>query len=131
MGWPACGEIDIMEYRGQHPAVTIGTIHGPGYSGSNGIGTAAAIGGGLAGIFHLFAIEWEPEYIRWFVDDFNYHTVVPADLPSGTRWVYNHPFFIILNVAVGGWFPGNPDATTVFPQTMLVDYVRVYTKSEE
>ena len=74
-----------MEYRGQHPAVTIGTIHGPGYSGSNGIGTAAAIGGGLAGKFHLFAIEWEPAYIRWFVDDFNYHTVVPADLPSGTR----------------------------------------------
>lgn len=131
VGWPSCGEIDIMEYRGQHPAVTSGTIHGPGYSGSNGIGTTTAIAGGIAGKFRLFAVEWEPERIRWFVDDFNYHTVIPADLPTGARWVYNQPFFIILNVAVGGWFPGNPDATTSFPQTMLVDYVRVYETSKD
>ena len=130
VGWPACGEIDIMEYRGQQPAVTIGTIHGPGYAGSNGIGRATVVSGGLAGTFHLFAVEWEAERIRWFVDDLNYHTVIPTDLPTGVRWVYNQAFFIILNVAVGGWFPGNPDATTVSPQTMLVDYVRVYTTAE-
>ena len=91
----------------------------------------SAIAGGIAGKFRLFAVEWEPERIRWFVDDFNYHTVIPADLPTGARWVYNQPFFIILNVAVGGWFPGNPDATTSFPQTMLVDYVRVYETSKD
>ena len=76
--------------------------------------------------FHVYAVEWEPKAIRFYVDDHLYATRTPADLPHGAKWVYNHPFFILLNVAVGGGWPGNPDATTVFPQTMLVDYVRVY-----
>jgi beta-glucanase (GH16 family) len=127
-GWPDCGEIDIMENIGKEPALVHGTIHGPGYSGANGIGAPYALpdGHSFADDFHVFAVEWEPKAIRFYVDDHLYKTLTPADLPNGTKWVYDHPFFILLNVAVGGGWPGSPDASTVFPQTMLVDYVRVY-----
>ena len=130
-GWPGCGEIDIMENIGKEPALVHGTIHGPGYSGANGIGAAYALPDDqrFADDFHLFAVEWEPNAIRFYVDDHLYATRIPTDLPQGTKWVYDHPFFLLLNVAVGGGWPGNPDPTTVFPQTMLVDYVRVYQRT--
>jgi len=125
--WPACGEIDIMENIGREPAIVHGTLHGPGYSGAGGIGAAYTLSSSrFADGFHVFAVEWEPDAIRWFVDGQLYATRTPASLPAGARWVFDHPFFIILNVAVGGTWPGNPDPTTVFPQRMLVDYVRVY-----
>ena len=130
-GWPACGEIDVMEFRGQHPAVVLGTVHGPGYSGAGGVGTETSVGGGLAGRFRLFAVDWQADRIRWFVDDFQYHEVTPGDLPEGAEWVFDHPFFLLLNVAVGGGFVGDPDAATIFPSTMLVDYVRVYQRAGE
>jgi beta-glucanase (GH16 family) len=128
IGWPKCGEIDIMENIGKEPATVHGTIHGPGYSGDKGIGSPYNLPPDqhFADDFHLYAVEWEPKAIRFYVDDHLYGTRTPADLPKGTKWVYAHPFFMLLNVAVGGGWPGNPDATTVFPQTMLVDYVRVY-----
>lgn len=127
-GWPNCGEIDIMENIGKEPSTVHGTIHGPGYSGANGIGAPYSLTGqNFSDDFHIFAIEWTPNSIQFKVDNIAYATRTPADLPSGTNWVYSHPFFIILNVAVGGSWPGNPDGTTVFPQQMLVDYVRVYT----
>jgi len=123
--WPDCGEIDIMENIGKEPAIVHGTVHGPGYSGANGVGGPHELGkGAFADDFHVYAIEWDTAEIRWFVDDNTYVTVTPKDLPG--RWVYDHPFFIILNVAVGGNWPGLPDGTTVFPQVMSVDYVRVY-----
>ncbi|HEX6823024.1 MAG TPA: glycoside hydrolase family 16 protein [Candidatus Sulfotelmatobacter sp.] len=127
-GWPKCGEIDIMENIGKEPSTVHGTIHGPGYSGSKGIGGPFELPPGhrFADDFHVFAVEWEPKAIRFYVDDHLYITRTPADLPQGAKWVYKHPFFILLNVAVGGGWPGNPDASTVFPQTMLVDYVRVF-----
>jgi beta-glucanase (GH16 family) len=126
-GWPACGEIDIMENIGREPATVHGTIHGPGYSDGGGIGRPFTIAsGGFAQDYHIFAIEWSPTRIDFFVDSNNYETVTPASLPPGKKWVYDHPFFLILNVAVGGSWPGSPDATSVFPQKMLVDYVRVY-----
>jgi beta-glucanase (GH16 family) len=127
-GWPDCGEIDIMENIGKEPSVVHGTIHGPGYSGAGGIGSSFSLPGtpSFADDFHIFAVEWEPNLIRFYVDDHLYATRTPADLPKGAKWVYDHPFFILLNVAVGGEWPGNPDATSIFPQTMLVDYVRVY-----
>ena len=127
VGWPACGEIDIMENIGKEPGRVHGTVHGPGYSGAAGVSSAYDLpAGAFADTFHVYAIEWEPAAIRWYVDDVLYKTVTPNSLPG--RWVYDHPFFILLNVAVGGYWPGNPDATTVFPQTMRVDYVRVYEK---
>jgi beta-glucanase (GH16 family) len=129
-GWPTCGEIDIMENIGKEPAIVHGTIHGPGYSGAAGIGSSFSLAKGrFADDYHLYAVEWEPNVIRFYVDSSLYATRTPADLPQGAKWVYDHPFFIILNLAVGGDWPGAPDTTTVFPQTMLVDYVRAYKKS--
>lgn len=126
--WPAGGEIDIMENIGKEPGTVHGTIHGPGYSGSKGIGAPFQLPDGkpVAGEFHLFAVEWEPEAIRWYVDDTLYETRTPADLPPGTKWVYDHPFYLLLNLAIGGDWPGAPDQSTMFPQAMQVDYVRVY-----
>lgn len=126
VGWPTCGEIDIMEYRGQEPNLVHGSVHGPGYSGGAAITKRYELAGpGFQAGFHTFAVEWDFDHITWLVDDVPYHTVTPANLPAHGRWVFDHPFFIILNVAVGGNFVGPPDATTIFPQKMLVDWVRV------
>ncbi|MBC8365817.1 glycoside hydrolase family 16 protein [bacterium] len=127
VGWPQCGEIDIMEYRGQEPRVLHGTIHGPGYAGDNSIGNSHILAqGGFNLGFHEFAIEWDETGITWLVDGHVYHRAEPADVPPGSDWVFDHPHFILLNLAVGGRWVGSPDEETVFPQTMLVDWVRVY-----
>jgi beta-glucanase (GH16 family) len=131
VGWPKCGEIDIFENIGE-PSISYSTLHGPGYSGAHGISAKYALPDGEAVDtgFHRYAVEWTPNDIKFFLDDKLVAERTPADLPAGTKWVYDHPFFIILNVAVGGAWPGDPDATTKFPQKMLVDYVRVYTRAE-
>ncbi len=127
VGWPACGEIDIMEYRGQEPNFVNGALHGPGYSGSGSISARYTLpGDGFDATFHVFAVEWTTNSITWLVDDQVYQRRTVDDLPGAANWVFNHPFNIILNLAVGGNYVGSPDATTVFPQTMLVDWVRVY-----
>jgi beta-glucanase (GH16 family) len=127
-GWPRCGEIDIMENIGKEPATVHGTIHGPGFSGDKGFGAPNSLeSGAFADGFHVYAVEWEPREIRWYRDDILYHVARP-DLVKG-EWVFEHPFFVILNLAVGGDWPGNPDASTTFPQRMLVDYVRVYRRA--
>lgn len=127
-GWPACGEIDIMENAGgREPAMNHGSMHGPGYSGASAVSATYTLPHGrLSDGFHVFAVEWSPQSARFFVDDNLYATRTPSDLPPGKRWVFDHPCFIVLNLAVGGDLSGNPDASTVFPQRMLVDYVRVY-----
>lgn len=128
-GWPACGEIDIMENVGSEPATVHGSLHGPGYSGANPLTTAYALPRGqFTDGFHIFAVEWEPQVIRFYVEGKLYGTKTTADIPKGKRWVFDHPFFIVLNLAVGGNMPGNPDRSTVLPQRMLVDYVRVYSR---
>ncbi len=125
VGWPACGEIDIMEYRGQETSIVHGTVHGPGYSAGNGVTESYSLQNGRFDTdFHLFAVEWGTDYIDFYVDNQLYQTITPDDV-SG-EWVFDHPFYIILNIAVGGGYVGPPNDTTVFPQTMLVDYVRVY-----
>ncbi|MEU7585362.1 family 16 glycosylhydrolase [Micromonospora sp. NPDC049230] len=123
-GWPDAGEIDIMENIGREPNTVYGTVHGPGYSGGGGITGSRTIGAPLADDFHTYRVDWEPNVITWYLDGVQYHRVDPARL-GGNRWVYDHPFFMILNVAVGGNWPGYPDGSTQFPQQMLVDYVRV------
>ena len=131
VGWPTSGEIDIMENIGKEPFTVHGTIHGPGYSGAGGIGASHTLPlkQRFADDFHSFAVEWEPGTIRFYVDNEIYETRTRADLPASTKWVFDHPFFILLNVAVGGDWPGNPDTTTVFPQFMRIDYLRVYSRA--
>jgi beta-glucanase (GH16 family) len=128
VGWPACGEIDIMEQLGHEPGKIYGTIHGPGYSGANGLGSMTTLPDGtpLSDAYHVYAVDWTPEKIEWSLDGVAFYSRTPAQIPAGTRWVFNTPFFLILNVAVGGAWPGNPDSSTTFPQMMLIDYVRVY-----
>ncbi len=131
VGWPACGEIDIMENIGREPSMVHGSLHAP--QGATGHGSttgafALPAPNRFADDFHVFAVEWEPNQVRFYVDGNLYLTRTPVDLPAGTRWVFDHPFFVILNVAVGGTWPGSPDATTTFPQWMRVDYVRVYSR---
>lgn len=131
--WPGCGEIDIMEYLGDEPTSIFGTVHGPGYSGGASISKEYALTGDRFDTgFHVFGIEWTPGQINYYVDDVLYQTITPETISEETdgqgTWVFDdsNPFFIILNMAVGGNLPGSPDANTTFPQRMLVDYVRVY-----
>lgn len=131
VGWPASGEIDIMEHVGKEPATVYGTIHGVRYSGAQGLGGHTTLSeGALADDFHIYAVEWEEGEIRWFFDDTNYFTATVDSLPANAEWVFDHPFYLILNVAVGGNWPGRPDETTEFPQQMLVDYIRIYEAQE-
>jgi beta-glucanase (GH16 family) len=126
-GWPACGEIDIMEYRGQEPQRVTGSLHGPGYSGGSAVTGSHDLAGaaGFNDDFHVFAVEWTPDWVAWELDGVTWQVVVPKGIPQGGTWVFDHPFFILLNVAVGGNYVGIPDPSA-FPQTTLIDYVRVY-----
>ncbi|MER7182452.1 family 16 glycosylhydrolase [Streptomyces hyaluromycini] len=128
VGWPNSGEIDVMENVGYEPSTIHGTIHGPGYSGSNGIGAAYSLSNGqaFADAFHTFAVDWAPNSIKWSVDGVVYQTRTPADVGSNT-WAFNKPFFLILNLAVGGYWPGDPDSSTAFPAQLVVDSVSVTT----
>jgi beta-glucanase (GH16 family) len=125
VGWPQTGEIDIMEFVGRQPNEIFGTIHGPGYSGGSSFGNVYDFGFPVYDDYHTLAIEWQPDDIGWYVDGMLYHQASPADV-APNEWVFNHPFFIIMNVAIGGNFGGPVGPETTFPQTMKVDYVRVY-----
>jgi beta-glucanase (GH16 family) len=127
--WPACGEVDIMENIGKEPDTVWGSMHGPGFSDDNQDPTAAfhlKNHEPFAAGFHMFAVEWEAREIRWYVDGRMYERRTPADLPPRTKWVFDKPFFLLLNLAVGGDWPGKPGKSTPFPAVMAVDYVRVY-----
>jgi len=127
-GWPQCGEIDIMEHIGREPTTAYGTLHGPGYSGAQGISRGQTLTGNYADDFHIFAVSWRPNLIQWFIDGREYHRLSSWDLPAGAKWVFDHPFFLLVNLAVGGAWPGDPDASTTFPQQLVVDYVRAYSE---
>jgi len=133
VGWPACGEIDIMEHVVPIGVNTIrGSAHAPKYSGADSVNCDTTLTD-LSGRFHVFALEWEPAEMRYYVDGVEYFSVTPQTATCGTSqaalpgpWIFDHPFFIILNLAIGGGWPGSPDATTALPVQMWVDYVRVY-----
>ncbi|MEE1972079.1 MULTISPECIES: glycoside hydrolase family 16 protein [Maribacter] len=123
--WPGAGEIDIMEYRGQNPTILVGSVHGPGYSAGNAISKEYELRNDRFDTgYHIFGIEWSPVAINFYVDDVLYNQITPEDVTG--EWVFNKPFFLLMNVAVGGNFVGPPNSETRFPQTMLVDYVRVF-----
>ncbi len=122
---PQIGEIDIMEYRGQEPTKVLGSVHGPGYSAAEAITKSYTLPNDRFDTdFHIFGIEWGSDYINFYVDNVLYNQITPADVTG--EWVFDQPFYILMNVAVGGSFVGSPNNETTFPQTMLVDYVRVY-----
>lgn len=127
VGWPACGELDVMEFRGQDVSTVIGSAHGPGYSGGQAVTRAQPISRtDLSADFHVYAIEWGPDRVRWFIDDLQFHEITPDSLPRGQRWVFDRDFFMLLNLAVGGTFVGPVGPGVEFPQSLVADYVRVY-----
>lgn len=125
VGWPECGEIDVMEVVGSEPRTVHGTLHGPGYAGvERGIGTAHDAGVPLADGFHVYGVHWGPGRVRWLLDGAPYATLTPADVPS-EAWRFEHEFYLLLNLAIGGPWPGNEVEAPRLPATMLVDWVRV------
>ena len=127
--WPACGEIDVMELVGHQPGTLYGTLHGPGYSGKHGLSKHIVLPGGatFGDAYHVFAVDWKKDRIDWLLDGKIYCTQTPATLPADSKWVFDgQPFYLLLNLAVGGLWPQYPDATTTFPQEYRIDYVRVY-----
>jgi beta-glucanase (GH16 family) len=125
VGWPDCGEIDVMEHVAREPRRIYGTIHGPGYCGDNGYGRTSDLEHDLADDFHVFRVDWSPGALEWFCDDVRYHWARPEDVAPST-WAFDHPFFVLVNLAVGGHFGQAVAESTVFPQALLVDYVRIY-----
>ncbi len=123
--WPDCGEIDIMEYIGKQPDLIFGTLHGPGYSGALGFSKWNRQTYQIADDFHTYAIEWESDEVRWYYDGVHYFTVTRTDI-GDRKWVFDHPFFILVNLAVGGQLAGLVGLDTQFPAQYYVDYVRVY-----
>lgn len=131
VGWPKCGEIDIMENKGWQPNVVSSALHFPGHSGGNPL--TQTFGYQYTRFdtdFHIFAVEWDKTKIDFFVDNVRYKRITPADADGG-EWVFNHPFYIILNLAIGGDFVGYPTDKTEFPQNLYIDYVRVYQKMSD
>jgi beta-glucanase (GH16 family) len=129
VGWPACGEIDIMETIGTIPSTNTGSLHGTGFIGTNiGATYTLANHAKLLNTFHTYGILWMPGKIQFYVDDPAnvYVTYTPSNIPKTAIWPFDSGFYFILNLAVGGYWAGPPDSTTAFPKEMLVDYVRVY-----
>jgi len=128
VGWPACGEIDVMENIGREPATIHGTLHGPGYAGDSTLtGTQTLPAGAwFADDFHVYAVSWSPNQVQFLIDGQAYYTAAMAGLPLQMQAAFQRPFFVLLNLAVGGGWPGNPDGTTPFPSDMLVDNIRLY-----
>ena len=126
VGWPTSGEIDIMEHVGYEPTLTHGAVHGPGYSGNTPFTGTYNVGASVDADYHVYAVEWDANNIRWYVDGNNFYSLSRSQVQAYGNWVFDHPFFLLLNVAVGGNWPGSPDGSSTFPQRMYVDYVRVY-----
>jgi beta-glucanase (GH16 family) len=124
--WPACGEIDAMEVLGSAPRVLHGTIHGPWPWAPGGVGTRLRSPVPLSDGFHSYGVRWSPRRIAFMLDGTTYRTLKPSDLRRGSKWPFEHSFFLLLNLTVGGSFAGRPAPSTRFPSSMTVDWVRVW-----
>lgn len=129
VGWPACGEIDVMELRGEDPEVSLATVHGPGYSGASAYGDSYRLrDGSFADEVHTFAVDVDEEHLAFWVDDARVLVVRPGDVDGA--WAFDGEFFLLLNLAVGGTFLAEPTEDTPFPATFYVDEVRVYERGQ-
>jgi len=130
VGWPACGEIDVMEELGQDPFTIYGSLHGNVGNGqdypNDGLSVTGTSNTSLTSGFHTYGVLWTATSFTYLLDGVPYGTLTKADLPSGADWPFTKPEFLILNLAVGGDWPGSPNSSTPFPATLLVDWVRVY-----
>lgn len=126
VGWPDCGEIDIMESKGSLPTLSSSALHGPGYSGQTPFANWQKFPSGRITDFHTYAVEWNQRSVQWFVDGVQHYQVGATDIHAFGKSVLGKSFFVILNLAIGGHFDGNPRSDSIFPATMLVDYVRVF-----
>jgi beta-glucanase (GH16 family) len=125
VGWPACGEIDVMEHVGSDPSAVHGTLHGPGYSGlAGGVGHRHDAGVALSDDFHVYAVDWAPDQVTWLLDDVPYNSLGPGDVPG--PWPFRQPFSLLVNLAVGGAWPGLGTAPPSLPASLDVDWVRVW-----
>jgi beta-glucanase (GH16 family) len=129
VGWPENGEIDVMEHVCREPRKIFGTLHGPGYCGDKGHGRVVDLPVDVADDFHVFGLEWSAEAIEWSLDGEPYFRATPADV-APNPWPYDHPFYLLVNLAVGGHFGGELASGLDLPQTLLVDYVRVFRPTE-
>ena len=133
--WPDTGEIDIMEYVGEKDWIGV-ALHGPGYSGETPLVNKYFFADGEdVTDWHVYAVEWDPNEIRWYLDGVHFHTATTNNwfssaAPSNPRAPFDSNFHLLLNVAVGGNFPGNPNGSAQWPQTMEVDWVRVYRREQ-
>jgi beta-glucanase (GH16 family) len=127
--WPNVGEIDIMEHVGREPDLTFGTLHGPGYSGAGGLSRWNRQEHDIADDFHTFAVDWSADGIVWFYDGEPFYELAPDDI-NGREWVFDRPFFLIVNLALGGTLGGNIALDLEFPLRYEVEYVRVYQSPE-
>lgn len=126
--WPACGEVDVMEWVGQTPSHIKGSLHATGYSGGQSLNADCVLpnNASYSDAYHVFAVDWYPDQLVFSVDGAVYEVQTKSGIPAGSEWPFDLPFFIILNFAVGGNWPGPPNSSTVFPQDFRIDYVRVY-----
>src|ERR1700728_171687 len=124
--WPGCGEIDTAEVLGSEPNIVNGTLHAPWSFAPTGVQGQADSATPLSAGFHTYSVEWEPERISFMLDGSVYKTITSSDLPAGAAWPFKHPYFLLLDLAVGGEWPGSPNTSTHFPAQMLVDWVRVW-----
>jgi beta-glucanase (GH16 family) len=126
VGWPRAGEFDVMEVKGSQPRTVMGSLHGPeddtGYALHRRLAADAPVTRG----FHVYGLEWQPGKVTFLLDRRPYGELTAADLPPAGRWVYDHPFRLLLTLAVGGAFAGAPTAHTPWPARMVVDWVRVF-----
>lgn len=126
VGWPDCGELDIMESKGSLPTLSSSAMHGPGYSGQTPFANWQRFPSGSITDFHTYSVEWNPRSVRWLVDGVQHYQVGATDIRAFGKSVLGKSFIVILNLAIGGHFDGNPRSDSIFPATMLVDYVRVF-----
>ena len=127
--WPDCGELDIMENKGSQPSTTSSAVHGPGYSGATPFAHAQSLTAStFSDAFHTFAVEWDSAQVRFYIDDVAHYGITRSALERYGRSILDQPFYLIMNLAVGGHFDDDPQSDAILPATMLVDYVRAYAR---